>query len=102
MHNILNLLNFTPEFFQKKVSKVFRKYESIQSEYYADLTLNEKLVFKFSDFEPCKKENFEGIIVNIPNNNYSTLERLYGDYMQLPPEEEKFNHALETIDFGKY
>ena len=101
-HNVLNFTGFTPSFFQKKVSKVFRKYESIEGEYVCDLTLNEKLIFKVTDFEPSPKVKFEDILVNIPKESDDMLTRLYGDYMELPPEEERLNHALDTIDFGNY
>ena len=30
------------------------------------------------------------------------LKSLYGDYMQLPPEEDRYNHITENLDFGPY
>ena len=38
--------------------------------------------------------------MNIPNNDDNTLIPIYGDYMQLPPEEERVAHVLNEIDFG--
>lgn len=102
MHTILNGLGFSPKYFQKKVTKAFKKYESLETNYYADLTMNEKLIFEISDFDPCFQLKFEDILANIPKESDDVLSRLFGEYMQLPPEEERFNHALEHIDFGDY
>ena len=49
-----------------------------------------------------KKSKFEDHIFNIPNNDDNTLMPIYGDYMQLPPKEERVGHILNEIDFGKY
>ena len=27
---------------------------------------------------------------------------IYGDYMKLPPESERYNHITQKIDFGPY
>ena len=102
MHNLLNVFGFNSRYFQKRVSKVFRKYEFSDSDYVSDLTLNEKLIFKIDDFEPHSEVDFEDISACIPKESDDILKRLFGDYMKLPPEDERVNHALETIDFGKY
>ena len=101
-HTLFNLFHFTPEYFQKTVYKLFRKYENESGEYVTDLTLIEKPVYKRADFKPPAKAKFEGIEVNIPNNSHNTLYPLYGDFMQLPPEEERVTHKINEIEFGKY
>lgn len=102
LHKCLNILNFTPDYFQKKLLKLFTKYESNDGEYVTDLTLMEKVSFLRSDYKPPKKSNFENIEFNIPNDDFNTLTPIYGDYMQLPPEEKRVAHILNEIDFGKY
>ena len=57
---------------------------------------------KRDDYKPVKKAKFEDHEFNIPNNDDNTLIPIYGDYMQLPPEEEQFCHILNEIDFGEY
>ncbi|MCC9261040.1 MAG: hypothetical protein K8V75_01535 [Methanobrevibacter woesei] len=39
---------------------------------------------------------------NIPNNSDKILTQIYGDYMQMPPEDKRYNHAPEKLDFGPY
>ena len=58
--------------------------------------------FDKRDFEPSKKIKFEDIEIVIPNNYDKILTLIYGDYMTLPPEEKRYNHAPEILDFGKY
>ena len=101
-HKFLRTFGFGPKYFQKKLYKLFTKYNSNNGEYVTDLTLKERVIFKRTDFKPPKKALFEGIEMNIPNDDYNTLTPIYGDYMQLPPEEERVNHVLNKIDFGKY
>lgn len=48
---------------------------------------------------PLKKEAFCGREYYIPNNNHQMLSDIYGDYMQLPPVEERVNHKPYKISF---
>ena len=102
VHKLLTTFHLTPKYFQKKLYRLFRKYESESGDYVADLTLMERVAFKRDDYKPPKKYRFEDIEANIPNNDYNTLTPIYGDYMQLPPEEDRVAHILNEIDFGKY
>lgn len=51
---------------------------------------------------PIKKMEFEGIYVNMPNKYDDQLRRMYGDYMKVPPKEQRINHCPYLIDFGDY
>ena len=102
LHFIFNKIGLTPKYYQKKMLKLFRKYENQDCKYYADLTMNEQPYFKIEDLKPAKLVKFEDIYVNVPKNYDKILTELYGDYMQLPPEEDRYNHPIDIIDFGKY
>lgn len=101
-HNLFKFLNLTPAYFHKKLSKLFRKYDGSSGKYVTDLTLMEKVTFMRDDYKPPKRVEFEDMISYIPNNDFNTLTPIYGDYMKLPPEEERVAHILNEIDFGKY
>ena len=102
LNSVFNKIGLTPKHYQKKLLKLFRKYQDSDCEYYADLTMNEQPYFKIEDFKPPKLVKFEDIFAKIPNNQEATLGQIFGDYMQLPPEEERVAHILNEIDFGKY
>lgn len=102
LHFILNKTGFTPRHFQKKLLRLYRKYENEDCRYYADLTMNEQPYFKIEDFKPAKLAKFEDICAKIPNDQEATLGQIFGDYMTLPPEEDRVWHILHDIDFGEY
>ena len=49
---------------------------------------------------PVREVPFENLMIAIPNNNHEFLTKVYGDYMQLPPEDKRVNHMPHEIDFG--
>lgn len=102
LHPIFNAIGLTPKFFQKRLPKFLRRYENTDCKYYADLTMNELPFFEFSDFEPSKEVQFENTLARIANNQGATVGQIFGDYMTLPPEEDRVWHELSEIDFGKY
>lgn len=55
---------------------------------------------KMEDLFPLKQMKFEDIMVNVPGNYDKYLTNYYGDYMTLPPEDKRVNHAAYIIDFG--
>ena len=55
-----------------------------------------------SDVFPTVRVPFEDITTVLPKE-YDKLLRLgYGDYMQLPPEDDRKNHHPGKLDFGKW
>lgn len=52
---------------------------------------------KYSDIFPLKKVNFEDIEVWVPNKYDTLLKGLYGDYMQLPPLDNRAPVTYEII-----
>ena len=51
-----------------------------------------------SDVFPTKRMLFEGFQARVPNNSDAVLKALYGDYMQIPPEEKRRVHSTK-IEF---
>lgn len=44
-----------------------------------------------------QKGRFEGELVNIPQNSDAILKKLYGNYMELPPEKNRIAHGVKVI-----
>lgn len=59
----------------------------VDTYFYNDFSYNEKNLF------PLQKLDFEGHKFLAPNNPDIILTELYGDYMQLPPESERYIHS---------
>lgn len=55
--------------------------------------------FKLDDFFPLKKVIFENKEYNGLNNNDKFLITQYGNYMELPKEEDRVNHSPLNISF---
>lgn len=67
--------------------KIFYKHHKVN--HYATLYGN---IIKEDDIFPLNTLEFEGFPVMIPNNYCKYLRGLYGDYMKLPPENERHTH----------
>ena len=52
------------------------------------------------DVENLVETTFNGRKMYLANNYDEVLTNLYGDYMQLPPVEKRYNHAPNIIKFG--
>ena len=56
----------------------------------------------FNAIQPFEKGRFENFDINLPKDWENHLKRRYGDYMQMPPEENRIGHKPFLLDFGKY
>lgn len=100
---ILKIIPISPMTIKKRCVKTYRKYENIETEEVCDFpSLMFMPIYEKKDFLPPKKIKFENMSVNVPNNYDKILTRLYGNYMELPPEDKRFRPYPEKIDFGKY
>ena len=45
--------------------------------------------------------DFEGVPCLVPVDSDSLLRQLYGDYMQLPPEDQRVGHLPTVMDLSK-
>ena len=58
-------------------------------------------IYNEAELYPLRKIKFEDVELNFPNNLEKSLEILYGDYMQLPPVEDRKNHSPCELEFPK-
>ena len=104
-YHILNFLKIRPYKINNNLLRFLKKYESPDAEYILDIAApmgQYPQIFSKKDFKPVKKVKFEDIEVNVPAIYDEVLKSYYGDYMKLPPEEERYNHITRKIDFGPY
>jgi lipopolysaccharide cholinephosphotransferase len=79
-----------------KLDKICRKYDFEKSSNVGCTVWGYKIkeVIKKSELMPPSKVTFEGIEFNAPSVPAAYLSSLYGDFMQLPPEEKRINHEM--------
>ncbi len=83
------------DFYWKKFLKFLQTYQIEGSRYVADT--GGMFVFPHSWFAYTKKMPFENTIMKVPIGYDGYLTMVYGDYMQLPPEEKR---TADHIDSG--
>ena len=83
---------------------LMKKNEKKETEYFISIASQynyKKQTMKKDIFIPAKELEFEGRKYKVPNNYTYFLERIYGDYMKLPPKEKRITHNPVEIKFEK-
>lgn len=102
IHFLLNFLHISERFLYKRFLKYVtecteeKKYITTFHDSGITTTLS---VMKWEEAFPLKDAEFNGVKVKLPNCSQEILTRVYGDYMQLPPVEERFNHPPYRLSF---
>lgn len=101
IHGGLKLFHVTPTFLYRRFKNVSTSFNNVDCEYVTSYEYTGCIKDKIrkSDILPLKKVPFENIYAYIPANNDAFLKKVYGDYMQIPPIEERVNHAPLVIQF---
>lgn len=56
------------------------------------------MLLPIDEFYPLEELEFEGSFYKVPKNYHMYLEKIYGNYMELPPKEERISpHGVEKI-----
>lgn len=87
-------------FFQKRVARLSKKYDYATAPYVACTTLASRIkyVYPHSDFDAVTQLIFEGTEFDVPAQYHRILTRTYGDYMKLPPIEQRVsNHLFDAF-----
>ena len=84
------------EHYGKKLDKLARGYDFESSEYIGEIvwSLGAKERMKKESFLPFSEVEFHGRLVNAPGEWDAYLRTLYGNYMELPPEEKRIRHGF--------
>ena len=98
----MRLLHISPKWLYKQADKAVRKYEDEQTKrvaYLFDPTPYTSVVRR-DDIYTTVRRKFENIELSFPHHVENYLKRRYGDnYMELPPEDSRQNHAPEILKF---
>lgn len=87
----------SPKYFSYKIEKLTKKYVSKDGKFEGFTGLGDmKDVMEFGVTKELIALKFEHLIVKAPKNYNIILKNLYGDYMKLPPENERVNHEFEA------
>ena len=103
-HLVLSILHVPKTWIYKKAyeaetrSNHYTKTKNL--DFFCDTTPYMNL-YAVKDIYPLRKLPFEDVELNFPHNLHNNLTRMYGDYMQLPPEEKRKNHYPYELEFFK-
>lgn len=91
---------FSYKFLRNNLEKLVNTFDYNKSVYVAQMdcfTDGKNNMFFKKDIEDTIEHNFEGYQLKIPKNYDKMLRHQYGDYMQLPPEEQRIGHHFYKI-----
>lgn len=98
-----SLIEYLNKIFINSCRKNEYRDTGYMTSYYWVMSFNHSYIFDTEKLLPVKDIMFEGHPVKIMNCPDYYLKMIYGNYMQLPPEEKRHGHHLNgAIDFGKY
>ena len=102
VHYALKIAHISPDFLYKLLVKECTRYNN-QDTYYMnafEVTMSDRAYISKDELYPLVEMPFEDLMVKMPNQYDVYLRRLFGDYMQLPPEDKRINHCPHVLDFG--
>lgn len=102
IYYIMKVLHISKKSLYKKFLKNVRKYEHIENNYVTDFSGDEAniLYFKTSDIFPLQEMPFEDTTISMAHDPHPNLKLNFGDYMTLPPVEDRKNHYPSVLKFG--
>lgn len=104
INKIFKLFKISPYFFYKKAKKVIIKHNGESTKrvaYFFDPTPFTSIM-EIDDILPIQELVYNELMISFPAKVERYLEKRYGNYMELPPEEKRHNHPPYKLDFGKY
>ena len=86
------------------MNRIAKRYDYDRSKYVGAVTFGiygsgERCLH--DDVVKFEKVTFEGHSFNAPGGYDKYLTQIFGEYMQLPPEDQRHNHYASYIDFGE-
>lgn len=103
-HGLLVLFHVPQKWICQKWEENATKYDDQPSDIFIDFTdrFPEKWEMSRDELLPLHEVSFEDTTIFVPDKYDAVLTRGYGNYMELPPKEERKNHHPAVLDFGRY
>lgn len=103
-HASMKLVHLSPQWIYRQWEKAATLYNDRETGRVADFMDRRPADWSatLDELFPTKTVEFEGLLVQTPRDDDALLRRGYGDYMQLPPEEDRKNHYPSRLDFGTH
>lgn len=96
-----------PDYPKKQFAKYLKLIEHPKSDYiicydtWSEFDVTSSFI-RYDESFPTKSVQFEGIDVKIQKDHAKTLTAQYGDYMTLPPVDQRVAHPPYNVSFGDY
>lgn len=103
VHMLMNLFHVSNAFLYKQVKKELTRYNDGKTKriaYYFDPTPFTSVI-NYDDVFPTRKVPFEDGEIKVGCHVEKYLEKRFGDYMQMPPEDKRHNHPPYIFDLGE-
>ena len=101
IHGTLDLTKVSPRYLFELFEKNATKYNRSSCRYvttFSDVAIN-KIKMSYDQLLPLVPFEFEDTTVYLPHAYDTILTNYYGDYMKLPPEDQRVNHAPVIVQF---
>lgn len=101
-HYLMVIFRISPRWLYRKYTEASTRFNNVTTKYVTNFRCLEMEETKLTldEIYPLKKLPFEDMEVYVVNEYKKSLERLFGDYMQPPPEAKRHNHCPEILEFG--
>ncbi len=98
---LLRLFRVSPGRLHQRLKKTAGRYNDRPAKEYAYFNDTNPFSNTYAEEElfPLRDLPFEGLTLHFPRELEKTLRVLYGDFMQLPPEEKRKNHFPSRLKF---
>ena len=98
---IIDLSSYNPQRdILKELIEKEEKNNPIEDSFIYGMAMKERFMFE-KDIFPLKKYIFDDVEFWGPNDSNSILSHFYGDYMQLPKEENRIPHYSKVVFYDK-
>ena len=103
IHALLKALSIQPVVFYNSIEKKLKdhRFPTARIAFQFDTKLHSAL-FEMNDVFPTKRMAFEDISIRCPAQIKKITKRDYGDFMKLPPPDQRHNHPPYDLSFGEY